>query len=80
MAAVAEGLVLGGFAAAEVDFSGFGCVVFDRSEVTAFVGAVAKGLVGAFAAGAPEIGFPFFDFDAIWCVACPNWFAHGFLG
>lgn len=74
MAAIAEGLVLGVLAAAEVNCFGLGGFVFYGRDVGGLVAAVAEGLVGAQSACAPVIGFFGFDFDWIWALLRNLWF------
>lgn len=65
VATVAEGLLGGMLAAAEIDRLRFCGLVLHGSEIGAFVTAVAEGLVGALAAGAPEVAFACFHFYRI---------------
>ena len=65
MAAVAKRGVLGFLATVEKNRSGLIRLVGNRFQTGAFVAAVAKGLVGAFPAGTPSIGFAFFNINAI---------------
>jgi hypothetical protein len=65
VAAIAQGLARSQLAAAKEDFLAFRCFEFYRSEVGALVAAIAKGLFLAFAASAPEIGFPGLNLDRI---------------
>ena len=65
MATVAEGLLGGMLAAAEIDRLRFCGLVFHRSEIGAFVTGVAEGLIGALAARTPEVTFTCFHFYRI---------------
>ena len=65
VAAVANYRGLGVLAAAEIDGRGFGGFEPHRSEISALVAAVAEGLVGAQAAGAPEVAFAGFHGDGV---------------
>ena len=65
VATVAEGFLGSVFAAAEIDRLRFCGLVLYRSEIGAFVTAVAEGLLGALAAGAPEVTFACFHFYRI---------------
>lgn len=57
VAAVAQWGFLCVFTAAEKDLLVFFCHVFNRAELTALVGAVAKGLFLAFATATPKVIF-----------------------
>lgn len=57
MAAIAERLLAGVFAAAKEQLAGFLGGAFDRRKAAALVAAIAKGLFLRFAAGTPEIAF-----------------------
>ena len=61
MGAVAKGRVFGVFASTEKDGLGFSSFELEWGDAGTGVGAVAEGLIGALAAGAPEIGFAGFD-------------------
>jgi hypothetical protein len=63
VATVAENWIGAVLAAAEVDGLGLGSVEFYGCEIAARVAAVAEGLDGALAAGAPIIAFAGFDID-----------------
>ena len=63
MAAVAENRIRAVLASAEVDGLGLRGLEFDGGEFASFVASVAKGLVGAAAAGTPEIALAGFDLD-----------------
>ena len=65
VAAVAENRIGGVLATAEVGGLGFSGLEFYRRESGAFVAAVAEGLAGAPAAGAPEVALAGFDLDGI---------------
>jgi hypothetical protein len=52
-------------AAAEIDGLGFSGFKLDGTQVAALVAAIAEGLVGAEAAGTPEVAFAGFNFDWI---------------
>jgi hypothetical protein len=75
--AVAEDGVGGVLASTEIDSLGLGCLKFDRCAVGCFVAAVAKGLVGAEAAGTPEVAFAGFQFDGIRAFLSNFRFRHG---
>jgi hypothetical protein len=62
---VAEDGVGGVLAPTEIDGLGLGCLKFDRCAVGDLVAAVAKRLVGAEAAGTPEVAFAGFHLDGI---------------
>jgi len=74
VAAVAEGRIFAVLAAAEIDGFGLGGVELHGGEVAALVAAVAEGLLGALAAGAPVIAFPSFDFHRIRTRLGNGWF------
>ena len=61
-------------ASAKIDGLGFGGFEFHRCEVGAFVAAIAKRLIGALPAGAPEIAFAGFDFHRIGTLLGDFWF------
>jgi len=65
VATVAEGLLGGMLAAAEIDRLRFCGLVLHRSEIGAFVTAVAERLLSALAAGAPEVTLACFHFYRI---------------
>ena len=64
VAAVAKGRRVRIFATAEIHFARLGCLKLNRVKVAALVGTIAEGLVSAFPAGAPEVGFARLDIDA----------------
>ena len=61
MAAVAQGLILRGLAATEEHFLGLSSLILHRGEAGVFMGAIAKRLVRALAAGAPPVAFSGFS-------------------
>ena len=76
MRAVAEGAVAAVLAAAEVNGAIFLCSVGSRGEATSLVGAVAEGLRGAFATGAPVVGLACLDSDGDRGFLSDNGFGH----
>jgi len=52
-------------AAAEIDGLGLGGFEFQRREAASLVAAIAEGLIGALAAGAPEVALSGFDGNGI---------------
>jgi hypothetical protein len=66
VAAVAHARIGGVLASAKIDGLGFGGLVFHGRESGSLVASVAKRLVGAASASAPEIGFGRFYGDGIW--------------
>jgi hypothetical protein len=64
MAAIAQRLVVGDFAAAKENLLRLGGFVFDWRKLRTRVRAIAKGLLVAFAASAPVIAFASFNIDA----------------
>jgi hypothetical protein len=63
--AVAENWIGAVLATAEINGFGFGCIEFYGREIASLVAAVAEGLAGAPAAGAPVVALAGFDFDGI---------------
>jgi hypothetical protein len=74
---VAEDGVGGVLASAEIGGPGLCCFKFDRCAVGGLVAAVAKGLVGAEAAGTPEVAFSCFQLDGIRASLSNFRFGHG---
>jgi hypothetical protein len=79
VAAVAENRIGAVLATAEVGGLGFSGLEFNGSETGALVAAVAEGLAGAQAAGAPEVALAGFDFHGIGTLLGNGWFWHGEL-
>jgi hypothetical protein len=77
VATVAEDRLGAVFATAEVCGFGFRGIELYGREFGAFVAAVAEGLAGAQAAGAPEIAFAGFDFNSVGTLLGNGWFGHG---
>jgi hypothetical protein len=77
VAAVAKNRIGAMLATAEVRGLGFSGLEFYRRESGALVAAIAEGLVGAPAAGAPEVALAGFDFDGIGTLLSNRWFWHG---
>jgi FtsZ-interacting cell division protein ZipA len=77
VAAVAEYGIGAVLAAAEVNGLGFGDLEFYRRHAAAFVAAVAEWLLGALAAGTPEVALAGFDFHGIRTFLSDDWFCHG---
>ena len=65
MAAVADGAALARLAAAKCDAFGIGRLILNRLDTGAGMGKVTKGLRRTAAAGAPFIGFAFFNLSVI---------------
>jgi hypothetical protein len=63
MGAIAEGRVSGVFAGAQEGFFGFSCSKFQGHKFSAFVAAIAEGLVFGVTTGAPEIILAGFNID-----------------
>ena len=79
MGAVANRLVAGIFAAAEMhQFTGRGAILLGR-HAGAFMGSIAKWLACAFTAGAPVIILARFDFDIIGFFLCDDRICHDLL-
>jgi hypothetical protein len=77
VAAVAERRMSCVLATAEVGGFGFSSFELYRREFGALVAAVAEGLAGAQATGAPVVAFAGFDFDGIGTLLGNGWFGHG---
>jgi hypothetical protein len=76
VAAVAHAGIRGVLASAKIDCLGFGGLVFHGREFASLVASIAKRLVGAASASAPEIGFAGFDGDGIRAFLGDDWFGH----
>jgi len=63
-------------AAAEIDRLGFSGLKLNRGKVGDLVAAVAERLLGAKAAGAPEVAFAGFDLYWIRAFLSNGWFGH----
>jgi hypothetical protein len=63
-------------ASAEVNSLGFGGLVFHRREFRSLVTSIAKRLVGAASASAPEVGFTRFHGDGIRAFLGNDWIGH----
>ena len=74
---VAERAVAGRFAATEKDFLAFFGGIFLWVHAGVLVRSIAERLVRGMPAGAPEIGFPGFDFDGIGGLLGDFWGCHG---
>jgi hypothetical protein len=79
VAAVAENRIGAVLATAEVSGFGFSGLEFYGREPGAFVAAVAEGLAGAQAAGAPVVALAGFDLNGIRTLLGYGWFGHGEL-
>jgi hypothetical protein len=77
VATVAERRMSCVLATAKVDCFGFSGVVLYGRESGALVAAVAEGLAGAQATGAPVVALSGFDFDGIGTLLGNGWFGHG---
>ena len=76
MAAIAHAGIGGVLASAEINRLGFGSLVFHGRQSGSLVASVAKRLVGAASARAPEISFACFDGDGIRAFLGDHWFGH----
>jgi hypothetical protein len=79
VAAVAVGRSFGQFALAEPGFTRFFRFEAKRLEACVLVRAIAEGLIGGFATGAPPILFSSFKFDSNWLFGGGSRFVHGVL-
>jgi hypothetical protein len=80
VAAVAQPWRRSVLAPAEVDSFSLGGVVLHGGEAAASVASIAEGLVGAQAAGAPEVALARFDFHGIWALLGNFRFRHRHRG
>jgi hypothetical protein len=65
--------------ATQADQAGFGRHIGHRTKTRSDVGPVAKRLLLALPAGAPEIGFPRFDVHEIRTFSGADWVRHRYL-
>jgi hypothetical protein len=77
VAAVAQGLLGTGFAAAKINLFALAGAVFDGHKAAAFVGAVAKRLGFTLTTRTPPIVFPLFNGNGNGGVGGANWGCHG---
>ena len=77
MGPVAEDRMSGVFASAEIGRACLRCLKSDGCVIGDFMAAIAEWLVGAEAAGAPEIAFPGFQLDGIGAFLSNFRFRHG---
>jgi hypothetical protein len=73
MAAVTVGFIAAHFAPAKIDCGTFCGIKLLRCEVSGFMGAIAKRLILALSASAPEIAFAFFNIDCVRRFLSNNW-------
>jgi len=79
VATITERGCFGRLTTTEVELFRFGCDVLNRGEIGSFVGAIAKGLAVAFAAGTPIVGLALFNGYNEGAIGGSNGFAHNVL-